>query len=140
MRLEKQFDVTCSHESAVAIAARDETLINLFEGAKTEIIASEQGRRTTCTHYTALGHSGTATFHFTFRDDGDVEFEKVCDGNVWRELRGNLRFRARGDGTRVKIEMEGRTRSLVPEFTIKAPMRDQLDQMARALRERLEEA
>jgi hypothetical protein len=34
--------------------------------------------------------------------------------------------------------MEGRTKSLVPEFTIKGPMRDQLDQMARALRARLQ--
>jgi len=34
--------------------------------------------------------------------------------------------------------MEGRTKSLVPEFTIKGPMRDQLEQMATALREQLE--
>jgi hypothetical protein len=39
----------------------------------------------------------------------------------------------------VRIEMDGRTKALVPEFTIKGAMRDQIDQMARALRERLEE-
>jgi hypothetical protein len=34
--------------------------------------------------------------------------------------------------------MDGRTKTFVPEFTIKGAMQDQLDQMARALRERLE--
>ena len=34
--------------------------------------------------------------------------------------------------------MDGRTKSLVPEFTIKGAMRDQIEQMAKALRERLE--
>jgi hypothetical protein len=64
----------------------------------------------------------------------------VCDGNVWRELRGTLTFHERSGSTRVRIEMDGRTKALVPEFTIKGAMRDQIDQMARALRERLEDA
>ena len=34
--------------------------------------------------------------------------------------------------------MEGRTKALVPEFTIKGAMRDQIEQMAGALRQRLE--
>jgi hypothetical protein len=42
--------------------------------------------------------------------------------------------------TRVRIEMDGRTKPLVPEFTIRSAMKDQLEQMANALRERLEEA
>jgi hypothetical protein len=67
-----------------------------------------------------------------------VEFEKVCDGNVWRELKGTLRFRSQGDRTRVQIAMDGRTKALVPEFTIKGAMRDQIEQMADALRARLE--
>ncbi len=67
-----------------------------------------------------------------------MNFEKVCDGNVWRELKGTLRFVAEGQKTRVRIEMDGRTKSLVPEFTIKGAMRDQIEQMAKALRERLE--
>jgi YD repeat-containing protein len=139
VHLEKQFDVKCSPQTAAEIAARDETLTSLFPDAETEIVERDAGRRTTRTRYTALGRSGTATFHFTFRDDGDVDFEKVCDGNVWRELRGRLSFRARGERTRVRIAMDGRTRSLVPEFTIKGAMQDQIEQMASALRETLRE-
>ena len=139
MHLEKQFEVKRPREEAVAIAARDETLLGLFPDTKTEIVASQGQRRTTRTTYTALGREGTATFHFDFRADGNVDFEKVCDGNVWRELRGTLTFHRRTGSTRVRIEMDGRTKALVPEFTIKGAMRDQIDQMARALRERLEE-
>jgi len=139
MHLEKQFDVKRPREEAVAIAARDETLLGLFPDTKTEIVESSGRRRTARTTYTALGREGTATFHFEFRADGNVDFEKVCDGNVWRELRGTLMFHERSGKTRVRIEMDGRTKTLVPEFTIKGAMRDQIDQMARALRERLEE-
>jgi len=138
VRIEKKFEVRCSREAVVEIAARDETLLGLFADAHTEIVVCEADRKTTRTHYTALGRSGTATFHFTFLPDGDVEFEKECDGNVWRELSGRLSFRAAGERTRVRVEMDGRTRPLVPEFTIKGAMRDQLEQMARALREKLE--
>jgi hypothetical protein len=138
VHLEKQFDVERSRESAAEIAAREETLLDLFPHAKTEIVESEGNRRTTRTHYTALGREGTATFHFTFRSDGDVAFEKVCDGNVWRELKGSLTFRERGGRTRVRIAMDGRTKNFVPEFTIKGAMRDQIEQMAKALRESLE--
>ena len=139
MHLEKQFDVKRPRAEAIAITARDETLLGLFPDTKTEIVASTARRRTTRTTYSALGRQGTATFHFDFRADGNVDFEKVCDGNVWRELRGTLTFHERTGSTRVRIEMEGRTKALVPEFTIKGAMRDQIDQMARALRERLEE-
>lgn len=138
MQLKTEFEANCPRDAAVEIAARDETLLGLFPDSDTEIVASEGDRKTTRTHYTALGRSGTATFHFTYLLDGDIRFEKECDGNVWRELRGTLSFRECGERTRVGIEMEGRTKSLVPEFTIKAPMREQLDQMARALRARLE--
>ena len=139
MHLEKEFDVRCPPERASALAASDDTLTGLFPDTKTEIVAARGQRRTTRTHYTALGRTGTATFHFDFLDDGSIAFEKVCDGNVWKQLMGKLSFRERRGGTRVRIEMDGRTKGLVPEFTIKAPMRDQIDQMARALRERLEE-
>lgn len=139
MHLEKQFDVSRPRNDAVEIARRDETLLGLFPDTKTEIVESRGGRRTTRTEYSALGRTGTVTFHFTTREDGDVEFEKVCDGNVWRELRGRLSFEARGDRTRVRVAMDGRTKSLVPEFTIKGAMRDQIEEMAAALRERIEQ-
>jgi hypothetical protein len=138
VRLETHFDVQCSRASAVEIAARDETLQGLFPDAETEIVSGDGDRKTTRTHYTALGRAGIATFHFTFLLDGDIRFEKECDGNVWRELRGALSFVERGERTRVHIEMEGSTKPLVPEFTIKGAMRDQIAQMARALRARLE--
>ena len=138
MHLEKEFSVKRPRADAARIAARDETLLGLFPDTRTEIVEREGSRRTTCSHYTALGRAGTATFHFDFREDGDVDFEKVCDGNVWRELKGTLRFRPQGDRTRVQIAMDGRTKALVPEFTIKGAMRDQIEQMADALRRRLE--
>lgn len=140
MHLEKEFDVPQEAEAAYRHVARDETLLTLFPETRTEIIESEGPRRTLRSHYTALGQPGVATFHFTFVPDAEVRFEKVCDGRVWRELKGSVTFRTRGGKTRVRIEMDGRTRSLVPEFTIKGAMQDQLDQMARALRERLREA
>jgi hypothetical protein len=130
MHLEKQFDVKRPRAEAIAITSRDETLLGLFPDTKTEIIETKGRRRTARTTYTALGRENTATFHFDFR----------ADGNVWRELRGTLTFSERTAGTRVRIEMDGRTKALVPEFTIKGAMRDQIDQMARALRERLEDA
>ena len=138
MHLEKEFSVKRPRAESARIAAQDETLLGLFPDTRTEIVEREGNRRTARSHYTALGRAGTATFHFTYRDDGDVEFEKVCDGNVWRELKGTLRFRPQGDRTRVQIAMDGRTKALVPEFTIKGAMRDQIEQMADALRRRLE--
>ena len=138
MHLEKQFDVRRPRQDAVEIAGRDETLLGLFPDTKTEIVTSEGDRRTTRSEYSALGRTGTVTFHFTTLPDGNVEFEKVCDGNVWRELKGRLSFEERGDRTRVRVAMDGRTKSLVPEFTIKGAMRDQIEEMARALRDRIE--
>ena len=142
MHLEKEFDVEQAPDAAYRSIARDATLVTLFPDTKTEIIASEGERRTLRSHYTALGQPGVATFHFTFVPEGEVRFEKVCDGRVWSELKGSVRFRRRGkkNVTRVRIEMDGRTKRLVPEFTIRSAMKDQLEQMASALRERLERA
>ena len=138
MHLEKQFDVKRPHREAVEIAAREDTLTGLFPDSKTEIVESEGNRRTAVSHYTALGREGVARFHFTYLESGDVEFEKVCDGNVWRELKGTLAFEDAGDRTRVRVGLTGRTKSLVPEFTIKGAMRDQLEEMVTSLRERIE--
>jgi hypothetical protein len=138
VEIEKRFDVVCPRELAVKIAAEDETLTGLFPDGRTEITAASDTSKTTETHYTALGRSGTATFHFEFQPDGNVRFEKVCDGRVWSQLAGRVTFRKRGAKTRVRIEMDGRTKPFVPEFTIRGAMRDQIDQMARALREHLE--
>jgi hypothetical protein len=138
--MEKEFVVAPPREQAVATAQEDETLVHLFPDTRTEIVESRGNRKTARSHYTALGREGVATFHFTFQDDGSITFEKVCDGNVWRRLDGVVRFDEGGNGTRVRIEMEGRTKTLVPEFTIKGPMQDQLAQMAEALKRRIESA
>lgn len=138
MHLEKQFDVRRPRSDAVEIAGRDETLLGLFPDTPTEIVGREGSRRTTRSEYNALGRTGTVTFHFTMLEDGNLEFEKVCDGNVWSELKGRLSFKERGERTRVKVSMDGRTKPLVPEFTIKGAMRDQIEQMASALREKIE--
>ena len=137
--MEKTLDVSRSRDRAVEVLDQDETLTGLFPDTETRIVKKEGDRKTLVSHYTALGREGDATFHFDFLMDGSVRFEKVCDGNVWRELRGEMSFQERGaDRTRVCIEMEGRTKRLVPEFTIKGPMQEQLEQMARALKTRIE--
>jgi len=138
VHLEKHFDVKRARDAAVECALADETLIELFPDARTEIVERRGDRRTVRSHYTALGREGTATFHFDVLLDGGVRFEKVCDGRVWRKLAGRVSFEERGSGTRVRIELEGQTRPLVPEFTIRGAMRDQLEQMAAALRRRIE--
>jgi hypothetical protein len=140
VRLEKNFEVDRPPEFASRIASRDETLISLFAESKTEIVESEGNRRTTRTHYQALGREGVATFHFHFLPDGRISFEKVCDGNVWQELSGAVSFEKSGKGTQVTLKMLGRTKALVPEFAIRAPMRDQIEQMASSLRACIEAA
>ncbi len=137
MRLQKEFETPCSLERAAELLAEDATLEGLFPDAKTEIVERDGDRCTVRSHYTALGREGVATFHFEFEPDGEVRFEKVCDGRVWRELSGAVTLSKRRDRTRVCIELEGRTKGLVPEFTIRGPMQDQLSQMADALESRL---
>jgi len=135
--MEKEFDVARPRAEAAALLADDAVLCELFPDTDTEIVARKASRKTIASHYTALGREGTATFHFDFAPGGDVKFEKVCDGRVWRELRGAVTLTERKDKTRVRIELEGRTKTLVPEFTIRGPMQDQLEQMAKALKRRL---
>jgi hypothetical protein len=141
MQLEKSIDVARSRDQVVELLSRDETLVRLMTSGETEIIESDGDRRTTRTQYRALGREGVATFHFTYLMDGGIRFEKVCDGRVWRELRGEVSVdeTSRG-GSSVKIELVGRTKSLVPEFTIKGPMEEQIAEMTQALSDLLEES
>ena len=138
MHLEKQFDVKKPRDSAAKVLAQDETLLGLFPDAEVEIVESRGNQRTVVTHFTALGQPSSATFVFTFENSGDVSFEKRCDGNIWKELKGAVTLTARGDGTRVLIATDGRTKAFVPEFTVRGAMQDQIDQMAAALRELIE--
>jgi len=137
LQMEKEFDIARPRAEAAALLADDAVLCDLFPDTETEIVERKGTRRTIASHYTALGREGVATFHFDFEPSGDVRFEKVCDGRIWRELRGVVKLTERKDKTRVRIELDGRTKALVPEFTIRGPMQDQLEQMAKALKRRL---
>jgi carbon monoxide dehydrogenase subunit G len=138
VQIEKQFEVERPRDETVEIACCEETLLGLFPGAQTEIVKRDGDRVTARTRYRALGREGVATFDFTFLLDGGLHFEKQCDGRVWRELSGNVSFEECGAKTRVRIEMRGRTKPFVPELAIKGPMQEQIDQMAAALRDRVE--
>ena len=136
MRVEKRFEVGLDRDNVVELLCQDETLLKLLPG-ESEIVASEGDRRTIRTHYRALGREGVATFEFTFLMDGNIRFEKICDGRIWRELSGEDEVEPRGEGARLRIEMNGRTKALVPEFTIKQPLEEQIEQMTDSLRELL---
>jgi len=137
MRLEETFCVDRSRDDVVEALAEEATLTELIPG-DTEIVDRGSDRLTTRTRYTVLGREGTATFHWTWLMDGNVRFEKVCDGNVWRKLTGEVCVEEEGAGARVTLTLDGRTRTLVPEFTIKGQMESQIADMTGALRERLE--
>jgi carbon monoxide dehydrogenase subunit G len=140
MRLTKDFEVSRARADAAAVLADERTILSLFDGAKTEVVKRDGNKLTTHSKFRALGRDTDATFHFTFAADGNVRFEKVCDGNVWKKLEGKISFEERGARTRVRFEMEGATRAFVPEFTIKLPLEQQLESMARALRAKIEKA
>ena len=138
MKLSKEFDVTATRARASEVLAEDVTLTSLFPDTKTSIVARSARRRTTKSIYKLLGQEGEATFHFDAQDDGGVAFAKVCDGRLWKELTGRVTLQERGPKLRVRIEMEGKTKGFVPEFTIKAPLQKQLDDMATGLCRRME--
>ena len=133
MQLSKRFSVARTRDEVVETLAREDVLVSLLPG-KTEIVSREGDTVTTCTRYTVLGREGDATFHWRFRMDGTIAFEKVCDGRVWRDLHGTVEVEDAGEGARVVIEMTGRTKGFVPEFTIKGPLEDQLSDMVDAVR------
>ena len=136
MKMERSFTAECSFDQALEILGNEETLLTLFPG-RTEIVGRSADRVTTRTHYTALGREGTATFHIDYLMDGGLRFEKVCDGNVWKSLEGGVEIEDEGATCRIALRLEGKTKALVPEFTIKGPMEDQIGEMADALRARL---
>jgi len=138
MKMERSFTAPGSFDQVSDALGHEDTLLSLFPG-KTEIVDRTGDRITTRTHYTALGREGTATFHIDYLMDGGLRFEKVCDGNVWRSLAGRVEIEDLGDRCRVVLHLEGSTRRLVPEFTIKGPMEDQISEMSEALEAKLAE-
>lgn len=138
MKLESEFTVERHRDEIVGVFDDDATFEAMLPD--TRIVKREGDVRHTVTPYTAMGQSGEARFVFTTLVDGNLRFEKICDGNVWRALEGEVTLVEDGPFTRVALRMEGRTRALVPELVIRGPLREQLDQMADALRRRLESA
>jgi hypothetical protein len=139
VKFDSEFVVRCGKPQVAEILASDATITQLFPD--TEIVSSRGGERETKTRVSALGTESIVRFVFRGAPDGGLRFEKICDGRVWRSLEGAIRIFPVNDATtRVQISLEGSTRALVPEFAIRAPMKDQLQQMTRALRERLERA
>ena len=137
MKLQKEFIVARPRAKVVADLDDDRTLAKLFPDTRVE--HTVDGARETLTPYTTLGQNREIRFVFQTLPDGNLHFEKVCDGNVWRSLRGDLRLEAIDERmTRVVLSMDGQTRAFVPEITIRVPMREQIDQMAKALRAQLE--
>jgi carbon monoxide dehydrogenase subunit G len=138
MNLTERFEVARPRDEVVELLCCDEALLELMSQGETEIVDRDGDRRTTETRYTALGREGIATFRFTFLMDGNIRFEKVCDGNVWKKLEGTVSVEEIDAGScEIEIELSGKTRALVPEFTIKGPMEEQIRDMTRALEERL---
>jgi hypothetical protein len=138
MKMERSFEAPRSFDRVSEALGQEDTLLSLFPG-KTEVVERSGDRITTRTHYTALGREGVATFHFDYLMDGGVRFEKVCDGNIWKSLAGRVELEDLGDRCRVVLRLDGSTRRLVPEFTIKGPMEDQIDEMTEALQAKLAE-
>jgi hypothetical protein len=139
MKFENEFVVRRPLESCSGVLASDATITSLFPD--TEILSNSGGVRETQTRVSALGAETTVRFKFKSRPDGGMRFEKICDGKIWRSLEGNISLaRVNDTTTRVVIALDGSTRALVPEFTIKGPMKEQLQQMTRALRARMDQA
>jgi hypothetical protein len=137
MKIDQEFVVGRGRDDVVESLDRDETFAGLFPDTSVRSLGEHE--RETRTPYPGPGRARDIRFVFHTGGDGNVHFEKVCDGNIWRSLEGEVRLEGVDDRmTRVVLTMEGRTRAFVPELTIRAPMRDQIGQMAKALRAILE--
>ena len=137
MTFEKEFVVDRPRKQVVADLNDDRTFAAFFPD--TRLTRKSECVRETSTPFRALGQSRDIRFVFETLPDGNVRFEKICDGNVWRSLEGEVKLEERDkERTRVVLRMDGRTRTFVPEMTIRGPMREQIEQMTRALRTRLE--
>ena len=137
MKIDQQFVVGRGRSEVVRSLDRDETFEALFPDTTVHSLGTHE--RETHTPYPGLGRARDIRFVFRTAEDGNVRFEKICDGNIWRSLEGEVRIEGVDERmTRIVLSMEGRTRAFVPELTIRAPLREQINQMAKALRTILE--
>ncbi len=137
MKLEKSFVVSKPRAELAPALDDDATFSGLFPD--TRVVSHRRTRRETLTPFTAMGQTRDIRFVFDTLPDGNLRFEKICDGNVWRSLVGEVLLEEETEGsTRVLLRMEGQTRTFVPELAIRGPMRNQIEEMASALQDRLE--
>ncbi len=135
MHFEREFEVHRPLPELAALLDDDATIESLLPGTRVTPRANGTWETRTAS---PLGLSRDVRFLFTRNSQG-LRFEKICDGNVWRSLDGEVRLESvEAELTRVQLRMQGRTRTLVPELSIRGPMRNQIDQMTQALRTRLE--
>lgn len=139
VKYEKEFIVARPFDEIAADLSTDRTLEALFPN--TEFTRRDDGTIETRTPFEALGSSRDIRFIVSEERAGLLHFSKICDGNVWRSLEGDLCVEeVDARASRVVLELEGRTRAFVPELTIRVPMREQIEQMAKNLRSQLESA
>ena len=120
------------------MVAQDETLLGLFPETKTEIVAREGERDDRARTTPRSGARAWPPSTSPSSRAATSASRRSATAASGASCGHASRFDGAARRTRVRIEMEGRTKALVPEFTIRGPMQDQLDQMASALRERLE--
>ena len=139
MDVSTTFEVDSDRDRVVEVLSKEETLVALL-GEGTEIVDRSGDRLTARTPYSALGKEGVVTFNLTYQLDGNLRFEKVCDGNIWKSLIGEVCIEDHADGAEVTLSLKGRTKSLIPEFTIKGPLEDQIFEMSETLQDIIADA
>ena len=135
MHLEKDFTVALDRDSVARNLDADETFVALFPD--TEITRQVGSLRETLTRVSIGGVAKELRFVFETGSNGNIDFQKICDGKIWKELKGQIQLDVEGTGTRVRVSMDGRTRAFVPEMAISGQMKSQLDDMIDALRDRI---
>ena len=136
MKLEREFPVERSREEIVKVLADDAVLERLLPDTRIE--PGADGTRQTFTRYSALGQERELHLIFRTEASGDLRFEKVCNGKIWRSLDGRIELESLETSvTNVRLEMVGKTKPLVPEISIRGTMEEQLDQMVDSLQSSL---
>lgn len=136
MKLEREFPVERGRDEIVDALRDDAVLAHLLPDTRIE--PGKDGSRETFTRYNALGQHRELHMIFHTEESGDLRFEKVCNGNIWRSLDGRIELESlEARVTNIRIAMEGRTKPLVPELTIRGTLESQLDQMVDSLQKSL---
>ena len=110
MKIDEEFVVGRGRSDVVRSLDRDDTFAALFPDTTVHSLGAHE--RETHTPYPGPGRARDIRFVFRTREDGNVRFEKICDGNIWRSLEGEVRAEVVDERmTRIVLSMEGRTRA-----------------------------